>query len=427
MVASSDIKFYVHTNTNAPQLDNVQGSMIAVLDAVLINGFGSQAVGSITVMGTTATVTFGSAHNYLQYQVIRIAGAAQTEYNGQHRILTVPSATTLTFELAAAPSASPATGTITCDLPPLGWECPFTAAGKRAYRSTNALLPSRPYLRVVDAIDPSYNTDYAKYAKVGIVEDMTDIDTMVGVQAPYDAANPNKNWVGTGSGTSAYNGWAKWYYARTPKEFSGNTALGNYSDDIAPDSGVRNWFVVGNKDYFYIMPAVHQIQTLVYGFGAFRSNLPVDSSCNFMIATTNYAKVSGDANSLFSVFGKVPAISTDMGGILLQRDRQQESFVIAGTTSLQMRTNTASYQSGTTNYTQSKSDINQIVFADVFINESYFLRGLLPGLKWLFQQRPLNDLEGLICEDKIYIAKNTYLAYPEIYNTVVGQVLFEMT
>src|SRR5690606_11089902 len=105
---------------------------------------------------------------------------AQSEFNGEHRVLTVPNAQSITFELAAAPSTTTATGTITASLPPLGWEKPFsstsgTGGGKAAYRSTNLLSPSRPFLRVVDELDPAYTATYAKYAKVGIVEDMTDI------------------------------------------------------------------------------------------------------------------------------------------------------------------------------------------------------------------------------------------------------------
>ena len=149
MVASTDIKFYVHTNTGAPQLQNAFGCMIDVLDACLVNGFGSQAVSTLTAVGTTVTATFGSAHNFMQYQVIKIAGATQTEYNGEHRILTVPTASTLTFELATAPSVPTATGTINASLPPLGWEKPFSSAGKAAYRSANTLLASRPFLRVL--------------------------------------------------------------------------------------------------------------------------------------------------------------------------------------------------------------------------------------------------------------------------------------
>ena len=181
----------------------------------------------------------------MQYQVIKITGAAQTEYNGEHRILTVPNANTITFQLAAAPSVTTATGAISASLPPSGWEKPLSTSnpsggGKAAYRSTNLLLPSRPFLRVVDELDPAYTATYAKYAKVGIVEDMTDIDTMLGVQAPYDGGNPNKNWVGTGSGTTVINGWAKWYYARSVYVYN-DTDLGNFIQN-----GSRMWLIVGS-------------------------------------------------------------------------------------------------------------------------------------------------------------------------------------
>ena len=84
MVASTDIKFYVHTNTGAPQLQNAFGCMIDVLDACLVNGFGSQTVSTLTASGTTFTATFGSAHNFMQYQVIKITGVNQPEFNGEH-------------------------------------------------------------------------------------------------------------------------------------------------------------------------------------------------------------------------------------------------------------------------------------------------------------------------------------------------------
>ena len=102
MVASTDIKFYVHSNNNAPQLQNAYGSMINVLDACLIDGIQIGVVSSLTASGSTVTATFGAAHNLMQYQVIKITGANQPEFNGEHRILTIPDSSSLTFELAAA-------------------------------------------------------------------------------------------------------------------------------------------------------------------------------------------------------------------------------------------------------------------------------------------------------------------------------------
>ena len=289
MVASTDIKFYVHSNKNAPQLQNQFGCMIDVLDACLVNGFGSQSVATLTASGTTVTATYGSAHNYLQYQVTKIAGVNQTEFNGEHRILTVPDANTITFQLASTPSVTTATGTITSSLPSLGWEKPFSSTneaggGKAAYRSKNTLLPSRPFLRVVDELDPAYTATYAKYAKVGVVEDMSDIDTMMGIQAPFDASKPNKNWVGTGSGASAINGWARWYYAQ-------QYIPSGQSDASTIPAGTRHWILIGNSDYFYVLPTLSEPTTnlatqnvIINGFGTLNRFYDSDNGAVFLTA-----------------------------------------------------------------------------------------------------------------------------------------------
>lgn len=256
MVASTDIKFYVHTNNNAPQLQNAYGSMINVLDACLIDGIQIGAVNSLTASGNMATATFGSAHNLIQYQVIKITGANQPEFNGEHRILTVPNSNTVTFELASESSVPIATGAIIASLPSLGWEKPFSSnnpsgGGKAAYRPTNSDSLSRPFLRVVDELDSVWNLSYAKYAKVGIVEDMADIDTMMGMQSPFDLTNPDKNWLGSGSGTSAINGWSIWAYALASNE---NTSSNLFA---TPPSGAREWFILGSSDYIYVFPRFH--------------------------------------------------------------------------------------------------------------------------------------------------------------------------
>lgn len=398
MVASTDLKFYVHTNNNAPQLTNNFGCMIDVLDACLVNGFGAQTVATLTSSGTMVTATFGAAHNFMQYQVIKIAGANQTEFNGEHRILTVPNANTITFQLASAPSVSTATGAITCSLPPLGWSKPFSAAGKAAYRSNNILLPSRPYLRVVDALDPAYTSTFAKYAKVGIVEDMTDIDTILGVQAPYDSAAPDKNWVGTGSGTTAINGWAKWYYARNAAANAGSAA-----DTASTPTGDRQWVMVGNSDYFYIMPSMipSNVIAFVYGFGSFKSFLNADNSNTFLSATYQYAAVNGTANK--QQFINIGRSTTTDSLLLLQRSYNQlATFTTSGLTSLHV---SGATDSGSSNYIGAYSLTNIAPFAPVFINE-VVLRGEMPGLYYLMQLRPYSNLQIIEKEGVLYLAKN---------------------
>lgn len=429
MVASTDIKFYVHTNTNAPQLQNAFGSMINVLDACLVNGFGSQTVSTLAASGTTVTATFGSAHNFMQYQVIKITGATQTEFNGEHRILTVPNANSITFQLAAAPSVTTATGTITCNLPPLGWEKPFSSSnpsggGKAAYRSLNLLLPSRPFLRVVDELDPVWTSTYAKYAKVGIVEDMTDIDTMLGVQAPFDPALPNKNWVGTGSGTTAYNGWAKWYYAR----MNDAGVNGNQYDYSVPTNSVRNWLLMGCSDYFYIIPIVGTLQdnAVLYGFGAFERSYDTDMSNNFLACSDYYAKAN-DSSSPAMGSGLHATASTNLNfsNLLVQRKYDATAKYNNARCGSFYALN-VSFFSGSQDYLASYN--NEYTAAPIYLldYEAYgstrtIMRGKIPLIFWLYNTRPYTNMQPFVKGREIFLAKTIAVA-----GSVLGQVLLKI-
>lgn len=405
MVASTDIKFFVHTNNNAPQLTNNFGCMLSVLDAALINGIQVGTVSSLTASGKVVTAVFGTAHNLMQYQVIKIAGANQDEYNVEARILTVPNATTITFELVVVPSAATATGTINCSLPSLGWEKPFSntsaTGGKGAYRSKNTLLPSRPFLRVVDELDPVYTATYAKYAKVGIVEDMTSIDTMLGVQAPYDSAAPNKNWVGTGSGTSVINGWARWYYAR-------NSALSNTYDTAAITGGNRNWLLIGNADYFYIMPCFHTGGSPAnpYGFGSFERYYDDDLSNTFLSASI---KNTPPAN--FEQIGKLSGISSknNYNSLLFKPIEQTSDYATANAA---YSINNALHYSGCTVYLKGASDkvpLYPIILEEHSVKYSganlKTVRGGLSGIYALAQYRPLNDFQIFRRGSSAFIAR----------------------
>ena len=70
------------------------------------------SISSITRSSTTATVTTSTAHGYSNYDWVTIAGAGQTEYNGEQQILSVPSTTTFTFTVDGD-ATTPATGTMT--------------------------------------------------------------------------------------------------------------------------------------------------------------------------------------------------------------------------------------------------------------------------------------------------------------------------
>ena len=72
----------------------------------------SLIVSGITSSGTTATVTSRFAHNLAVGCTVVIAGADQGAYNGTFTIATVPTPTTFTYTMSAAPGVSPATGQV---------------------------------------------------------------------------------------------------------------------------------------------------------------------------------------------------------------------------------------------------------------------------------------------------------------------------
>ncbi len=417
MVASTDIKFYVHTNTNAPQLTNNFGCMIDVLDACLVNGFGSQAVSTLTASGTTVTATFGSAHNFMQYQVIKIGGATQTEYNGEFRILTVPNANSITFQLAAAPSVTTATGTINCSLPSLGWSLPFTGTGKRAYKNTDI---DSPYLRVVDELDPAWTSTFSKYAKVGMVEAMTDIDTMTGHQVPYDPAAPGKNWVGTDSGTSAINGWAKWFYAINQPE--NNQNANKYQ---APANGTRTWVLVGDGTTFYILNKLNPSSAagfhVPHGFGKLNNLSPVNANAYFLAATDDYSNAN---TSKLMTSASLVSTSTNHGAKSFMFCNYKGELVYNAAANAMTFANSGDLNCGSSGIFSGAS-----AYVPVFNNEyilversggEVYPRGIVPIMRWLPQPIPYAHLQAVIDGADINLAVNI------IAMQSAGQVLFNL-
>lgn len=428
MVASTSIKFYVHTNTNAPQLQNAFGCMIDVLDACLVNGFGSQVVSTLSVNGTKVTATYGTAHNYLQGQVIKVAGASQEELNGEHRI-NIESPTSISYTVTSS-NVLQATGIITTSLPPLGFEKTYASSNqsggaKAAYRTSNTALASRPFLRVVDEMDPSWNPIYAKYAKVGIVENMTGIDAISGDQMPYDSSNPAKNWIGTGTGETAVNGWAKWHYAvRDGIRNTSGTQTQTQYDSSTPDSGARQWFVIGNDEYFYILNSVvpGDNQYLIYGFGIVDN----PNSDDWFLASNLTLNMASDAYTLYDFNNLAYQIDyTAAPTILLFKENARlttDSLFLSCPKVHRSRDGTI--LSGSSNYITNSGDANAhplVPPTALGLNQGGVrIMGHLPGMYWLLRNRPFNEYQIFSNENSLLIAKFV------MANANFGQVVFDL-
>ncbi|WP_287906498.1 hypothetical protein [Acinetobacter sp.] len=252
-MSNTDIKWFSFGNTNAPQLSNSWGCMIDVLDACLVTGMGSQLVSTLVVKDGVATATFGTSHNLQQFQVVEISNADQAIFNGEHKVLGV---TSNTIEFVVNSPDTIATGTISCKLASLGWTKAFSGTQKAVYSAKDRI--ANPYfLRVDNSLDPVYNTNYAKYAKVGILDSCTDIDDLTGNQAPFDPTKPSRNW--------ADNGWFKWRYASSDQA----AATTYVYESTSPANGNRPWVLIGTKDSFYIINSstISAIFETPYSFG----------------------------------------------------------------------------------------------------------------------------------------------------------------
>lgn len=440
MITKSSVRFYVNTNNNAPQLKNEFGSMISVLDACLINGLDLGSISSLTHSQGVITAIFANPHNLLKGQVIKIEGANQTDYNTEHRVNNVLDATTITFNLTT-PSATVATGNITAKLPPLDWEKPFSSVtplggGRAAYRSKDETLSNRPYLRVVDEHISSYNINYAKYAKVGIVEGMTGINTMSGVQAPYTSSATTRNWNPTGSGVDIKNGWAKWYYYTLGEHNADSTSLADYETEN------RSWMVIGTESAFYILNDVDNQKNIpdegkglafCYGFGAFNPIANDDLFTHFLLASNVWEIARGISYRMESytrdvVLGSEDYANTALGrSVFLQRGYKKSAYAQATCRKVTLEPGTNTVSGGSTSYV-----VNSDVFGGVVIQTPLVLevtassqahpRGFLPLIKTIPHKALYSNLQLIEQDNLVFLAKHVRgsSGYP------LGMVLFDL-
>lgn len=279
----TSVKFFHSAMPNAPALSGTAGSLIAVLDACLADGFGLKTADSIVVAGGVATATFSTGHSFEPDAIVLVAGATPSGLNGEKRVLTT-STNTVTFSAAGIPDLT-ATGTITAKLAPAGWAKVFSATNLAAYRSLDA-TSTRMFLRVDDT--------NATNARVVGYENMTDVNTGVG-------AFPTSVQVAGG-------GW--W-----PKANSAGTAA-------------RSWTLVADTKGFWLhiytpSGANSGISGCVWGFGDFTSLKSGDSyACQLFCAKSDaasytaviYNAVEYCSYAAVTDSGYIPRSFTALGG-----------------------------------------------------------------------------------------------------------------
>jgi len=233
---SASVKIFHSGMPGAPVLSGTPGSLIGVLDACLVNGWGSQTVDSIVISGGIATVTRGAGHPFEVDAVAEISGATVTGgvINGQRKVLSANS-TSYTFDATGIANQT-ATGTPSHKLAAAGWGKPFSDTNLAAYRSAD-VTSTRFFLRVNDSNNYS--------ARVNGFETMSDVNS------------------GTGRfPTVALQTDGELFWVRS------NSA----------DATARNWIVVANERFMYWMASQQPGMSNYSASGMFGDFLRVGSN-----------------------------------------------------------------------------------------------------------------------------------------------------
>lgn len=166
---STSVKRIESTQRGAPTLNGTAGTLLAVLEALFVTGWGPTTALSVNVSGGIATATLTPGETFDRDSVVLIAGATPSALNGEARVLTSGNAA-ITWATTAPDGA--ATGTITIRYAPqTSWSKVYAATNKAAFRSTHVQSAGH-YLRIDDTGTTT--------ARVRGYESMTDVDTGTG-------------------------------------------------------------------------------------------------------------------------------------------------------------------------------------------------------------------------------------------------------
>lgn len=287
MATTNSVNHAISTNINAPVLNDAWGALTAILDAVLVNGYSVQSIVSISSnLSGEITANFGTSHGYNVGQILSISGATNNIFNGRFRIKSIVGNSVIFKETISASQTT--TGTISAKVAPFGYSIYYSSTNKRVYKSLNPA--NAIYYIVDDALWSGYTTSYSKVAGVGLATNVNQSTGEIsGIQSPYDAANPNKNWIVSGSGSSAIRGWAKWVYKTW-------TLQDNNGYLTQSSGGNSTWHIVGNDEFFYLAlgavpPGDVSVPQLLYGAGKYTAQDPDNTTNYFLSANVDLVNV----------------------------------------------------------------------------------------------------------------------------------------
>jgi hypothetical protein len=299
MATDVDVQYFSHLN--GLTLGNNWGDLIRLLDKALVTGIELTQITSASIDEQgDIHLTLYAAHNCMLFQIIELSDFADVSVdgvsrhiNGKYRIKGVPVNNQLILKGIIRTVDNPPIVNLSslgsAKLASLGYDIVFrdTNDVKRVYRAKDPTA-QHPFIRVDESLTSAdettgvYTSTYAKFAMIGLLENMTHIDDYENplvLQLPFDSADPGKNWKITGTGTSVLRGWCKWYWCLSAGGW--NTS----AESSAPSAGNRKFTLFGDKNAFYLLnqTGLANDSKFLNGCGLFGSALKSDVIPNWFL------------------------------------------------------------------------------------------------------------------------------------------------
>ena len=356
-----------------PVLTGQVGSLIALLDALLINGFGSVTLSSLVVAGGVATAT-AAAHGFPVNSVLLLAGATPSGLNGEKRAATTTSGT-FTFDATGIADGT-ATGTITAKMAPAGWAKVFSGTNKAAYQ---ALAGNRHFLRVVNDATIAANKAIARG-----FESMSDVDT----------------------GTNAFP---------TTVQQADATCL--WKTSTTADATARPWRFYADDRMLYLCVKYNaSYYNEIYSFGEIAQSFKVGDAYHTMIT------INTDTTSLSASNALVSFIASSL---YVARSYSQIAGSVTGSGTYTPSGN--NYSGGTGNLAFPNPADAGLYIAPAYLYgaASNGLRGVMAGLYQCWQNGPSTD--GTIINNVTNMSGRNVLVQWTQYSSSQAVVAFDIT
>ena len=376
-MADTTVKYFTSSMVGAPSLTNAPGSLLAVLDACLVTGFGLKTCDSVVISKGVGTATIGTGHAAIEQSVVLFAGATTpAALNGERKVLSVGT-NIIVFDAADLPDSTVA-GSVTVKLAPAGWLKAFSGTNLAAYKSANPAATG-----VFARFDDTTTT----YASVRGYETLTDINTGSGM-FPMVSQQAHSSW---------------------PK---------------SSNSSAKNWWLIANDRcvYFGVAPSVsYPVAYLQFFIGDIISRRAVDPY-RFCVMS-NLKDCSNDVSITANPLVLPGTVATSSGKYLA---RMYSGFGSPVSITQSWYSSALSHSGGGGIPFPNASD-NALILLPMYMSEGNVLRGELPGICATPQATQSMLMDGGLIKDIPGITRTfVYRTVNSGYSTV-GGVFYDLT